>query len=260
MLQFELLTGLWWAPLAYFVVASHLTNVATSVYLHRCLSHQGVGISPMVAFAMRFWLWLTTGIVTREWVACHRKHHAHVDREGDPHSPALMGLPAILFGGWAYYRKAVRDSAMLQRYGKGTPDDWFEHHVFAKMSFAGVFLLLLINVSLFGWQGAGVWIAQVLLMPIQGGIVNGVGHAVGYRNYDTRDHSRNFLPFGLWLVGEELHNNHHADPRSARFTHRWFEVDVGWAYIRILAALGLATIRHRGPPTGRILRAGEAEI
>jgi stearoyl-CoA desaturase (delta-9 desaturase) len=239
-----------WAPVLYFIAASYLTNVATSLYLHRSLSHRSVEFSPLVAYPMRVWLWLTTGVVTKEWVACHRQHHAYVDREGDPHSPVLTSLPAILFAGWAYYRRAVRDQAMLERYGQGTPDDWLERHVFTKLSFLGVLVLLGVNFFLFGWWGLPTWIAQVILMPVQGGIVNGIGHALGYRNYDIKDRSHNFLPFGLWLVGEELHNNHHADPRSARFRRRWFEIDAGWIYIRMLAFVGVARVLHSNRKLG----------
>ena len=245
MFEIGLLNVAWWIPLGWFALSSHLTNVSTTIYLHRCMSHGGVKLSPAVSLPMRFWLWFTTGIHTKEWVACHRKHHAHVDREGDPHSPVLAGLLAILFGGWIYYRRAVRSDETLEKYSKGTPDDWFERQIFTKLRSLGIVLLLAVDCVALGWGwGIGVWIAQMLLMPIQAGIVNGIGHAWGYRNYEIKDNSRNFLPVGLALVGEELHNNHHADPRSAKFSARPFELDIGWVYIKLLAALGLAKVKY----------------
>jgi stearoyl-CoA desaturase (delta-9 desaturase) len=240
-----LLSTSWLWPLLTFAIAGHLTNVSTTIYLHRGMSHGGVTLHPLASLSMRVWLWLTTGIVTREWVACHRQHHAHVDREGDPHSPVLVGLRQIVFKGWAYYRRAVRNPEMLEKYSKGCPDDWIERSLFSRFSSLGLGLLLLIDVLLFGWMaGAILWGAQMVWMPILGGVVNGIGHAYGYRTFDIKDQSRNFLPIGLLIAGEELHNNHHSDPRSARFSRRWFEFDIGWMYIVLLARLGLARIRY----------------
>lgn len=237
----------WWAPIAFFLVASHLTNVSTTIFLHRSVTHHGVQLSALVAVPMRFWLWLTTGIVTKEWVAVHRKHHAYADREGDPHSPVLEGVLDILLGGWAFYRRSIKEPGLLEKYGKGTPDDWLERWVFARLSYIGVSLLLLLDVWLFGFVwGPGLWVAQVVWMPILGGVVNGIGHAWGYRNYDVKDASRNFFPAGLLLGGEELHNNHHADPHSARFRRKWFEFDVGWVYIKLMSWLRLARVVHAG--------------
>jgi stearoyl-CoA desaturase (Delta-9 desaturase) len=248
MVEIGFLNTAWWVPLAFLVVAGHLTNVSTTIYLHRAMTHGGVALHPLVSIPMRFWLWLTTGVVTREWVACHRKHHAYADREGDPHSPVLEGLHQILFNGWGHYRRAISDPAMLEKYGKGCPDDRLERMVFSRLSYTGVVILLLINVVLFGlvW-GPLVWFAQIIWMPILGGAVNGIGHAWGYRNYESKDHSRNFFPAGLLLGGEELHNNHHADPRSARFRRRWFELDIGWIYIKILSWLKLARVVYAAP-------------
>jgi stearoyl-CoA desaturase (delta-9 desaturase) len=235
----------WWAPVIFFVVSGHLTNIATTVFLHRCMTHRGVTLHALASYPMRAWLWLSTGIVTKEWVACHRRHHAYVDREGDPHSPVLEGLTSILFAGWVHYRRAIRNPELLEKYGKGTPDDWIERYVFTKVSSIGIIILLGIDIYLFGWAwGFGVWTAQVLWMPFLGGVVNGIGHAWGYRNFEIKDASRNIVPLGVVLAGEELHNNHHADPRSARFRRRWFELDVGWVYIRILASLGLAQVEY----------------
>ncbi len=237
----------WWIPVAFFFVSGHLTNLATTIYLHRCMTHASVTLHPLASIPMRFWLWLSTGAVTREWVACHRKHHAYPDREGDPHSPVLAGLGQIVFSGWQYYRRAGRDPEILKKYGKGCPNDWLERWIFSRFSYSGMFLLLVVDVVLFGpWWGLGIWVAQVIWMPFLGGVVNGIGHAYGYRNYKLKNHSRNFFPFGLLLGGEELHNNHHADPHSARFRRRWFEFDVGWIYIRIMSWFGLAKVLHSG--------------
>ncbi len=225
----------WWLPLAWVLVLGHLTNVCVTLFLHRSMTHEGVVFHPAVAHVMRFWLWLTTGMKTREWVAVHRKHHAYADREGDPHSPAVSGFWAIMLGGVFFYRKAIKDPQLLEKYGKGCPDDWMERHLYTAHPFAGLMLLLTIDFVLFGpvagllaWSGTAVWV------PIMGNIINGAGHALGYRNFDTRDHSHNLYPLGVWIVGEELHNNHHADPRSAKFKAHWWEFDIGWVYIRAL--------------------------
>jgi stearoyl-CoA desaturase (delta-9 desaturase) len=237
----------WWVPFAYFAVGAHLSNACTSIYLHRSITHRALELSPIVAFPMRLWLWLSTGVNTREWVACHRKHHAHADREEDPHSPVNSSVLAVLFGGWGQYRRAVADADMVQKYGKGVPADWWERNVFGKHTLPGLLLLLGLDLVLLGWAwGATVWAVQLFHMPLQGGIVNGIGHGWGYRNFDTKDHSTNLFPFGLWIAGEELHNNHHADPKAACFRKRWFEVDTGWVYVRVLENLGLATSVHRG--------------
>jgi stearoyl-CoA desaturase (delta-9 desaturase) len=245
MFEIGFLNVAWWAPVLYFAISGHLTNVSTTIFLHRAMTHRGVQLHGLASFPMRLWLWLSTGIVTREWVACHRRHHAFADKEGDPHSPVLEGLASIVFGGWMHYRKAIKDPELLEKYGKDTPDDWWERNVFAARSYTGVFILLTLNIWMFGWAwGAGVWFGQILWMPILGGLVNGVGHAWGYTNFSIKDSSKNFFPFGLLLGGEELHNNHHADPRSARFRRRWFEFDVGWVYITLFSWIGLAEVKH----------------
>jgi stearoyl-CoA desaturase (Delta-9 desaturase) len=251
MFEIGFLNVAWWAPIGFFFLSGHLTNVATTVYLHRAMTHRGVRLHGLVSFPMRLWLWLSTGTVTKEWVACHRRHHAYADREGDPHSPVLEGLSAIVFRGWAYYRHAVKDQTLIEQYGKHTPNDWIERNVFSRFSYFGVLILLIIDVVLFGWAwGIGLWIGQVVWMPFLGGLVNGVGHAWGYRNYFLKDSSRNFFPFGLLLGGEELHNNHHADPRSARFRRRWFEFDIGWVYIKLLSIVRLAKIEYAARSLG----------
>jgi stearoyl-CoA desaturase (delta-9 desaturase) len=232
-----------WIAIVWILLLGHVTNLCVTLYLHRSATHEGVVFHPIVRDAMRFWLWLTTGMITKEWVAVHRKHHAFADREGDPHSPAVEGVLEIVFGGVFFYRKATWDRAMVEKYGAGCPADWMERNVYQRVPFGGLSLLLLLDLFLFGVPaGLVVWVCSAVWMPVMGNIINGVGHAWGYRNFATRDRSRNIFPLGLMIVGEELHNNHHADPRSARFRARWFEFDIGWIYIRLLSALRLARV------------------
>jgi len=236
----------WWKPLLFIVVAGHLTNVCVTLYLHRAQTHRGVTFSKIVELPMRFWLWLSTSIVTKEWVACHRKHHAFADREGDPHSPVLEGLRNIILKGAFYYRNTVKIPEVLEKYGKGTTNDWIERVLLARRPWLGIVCMLGIDIWLFGfYAGPLVWAAQMLWIPFwAAGIINGVGHAVGYRNYDVKDESRNILPIAIWLGGEELHNNHHADPHSAKFKAKWYEFDIGWMYIRLMQLVGLAEVRY----------------
>lgn len=246
----------WWKPLVFLVVAGHITNVCVTLFLHRSQTHRAVTLHGLATIPMRLWLWLTTAIVTKEWVACHRKHHAFADREGDPHSPLLEGLRNILLKGAFYYRRAVRQPGVLEKYGRGTPNDFLERALLSRWNWVGVVLMLAADVYLFGlFVGGVVWGVQMVWIPFwAAGVINGVGHAIGYRNFDVKDESRNISPVAVWLGGEELHNNHHADPRSARFAARWFEFDIGWAYIRLLAFLGLARVVHarpRGTPVAR---------
>ncbi len=233
----------WWLPVLWVIAIGHISNICSTLYLHRSATHGGVVFHPIVEHAMRFWAWLTAGIVTKEWVAIHRKHHAFPDRPGDPHSPTVEGLMQIVFGGLYFYQRAARDTDLLEKYGKGTPDDWVEHNVYTKRRGLGIKLVLVLDMFLFGIiPGFIVWTCMVLWVPAMGNIINGIGHALGYRTFATRDHSRNIYPWGIWILGEELHNNHHADPRSARFKAHWWEVDIGWLYISLLKPLGLARV------------------
>ena len=244
MLEFGLLGAQpWWVPVLYVVILGHVTNLCVTLYLHRSATHEGVVFHPAVEHFMRFWLWLTTSVITREWVACHRKHHAFSDREGDPHSPVQEGLLEIVFGGVFFYHEACKDESMLEKYGKGCPQDWTENKLYSGRHWYGIAAMLLIDIALFGalW-GLFAWVCMAVWLPIFGNIINGVGHALGYRNFDTKDHSRNIIPLGVWIVGEELHNNHHADPRSASFRAKWYEFDIGWAYIKILSWFKLANV------------------
>jgi stearoyl-CoA desaturase (delta-9 desaturase) len=233
----------WWVPVLFIVIVGHITNLCVTLYLHRSATHEGVKFHPAVEHFMRAWLWLTTGMNTRQWVACHRKHHAFSDREGDPHSPVNEGLLEIVFGGVFFYREAVRDQEMIEKYGKGCPEDAVERRLYTPYPFLGVVGMLFVDIFLFGvgW-GLVAWSCMAVWIPIFGNVINGIGHAIGYRNFDTKDHSHNIIPIGIWIVGEELHNNHHADPRSAKFKAKWYEFDIGWAYIRLLSAFRLAKV------------------
>ena len=194
---------------------------------------------------MRFWLWLTTGMVTKEWVAIHRKHHQRTDVDGDPHSPHLEGIKNILFGGVLYYVKASKDKAMIQNFGVGTPDDWIEKNIYTKYSFLGVVLLLLIDMFFFGLIGLLIWLVQVAWIPFwAAGVINGIGHYWGYRNTETKDKSTNISPIGILIGGEELHNNHHAQPASAKLSMKWYEFDIGWMWLTVLQKLKLAKVRQ----------------
>jgi stearoyl-CoA desaturase (delta-9 desaturase) len=243
-----------WQIAGYTLLATHLSIVAVTVYLHRCQAHRALELHPAAAHLFRFWLWLSTGMVTREWVAVHRKHHAHCEKDGDPHSPQLFGIGQVLLQGAELYRREARIAATLLRYGKGTPDDWLERHVYARYTWQGVGLLLIAEVLMFGMAGVTVWGVQMLWIPMcAAGVINGLGHYTGYRNFDGPHAATNLAPLGILIGGEELHNNHHTFPASAKLSARWFELDIGWCYIRLLQALGLARVRAAvpRPPTGK---------
>jgi stearoyl-CoA desaturase (Delta-9 desaturase) len=228
----------------YTLIVTHITIISVTLYLHRSQTHRGVTFNPVVNHFFRFWLWLTTAMVTKQWVAIHRKHHQYSDVEGDPHSPKLFGIKNILFRGVYYYYVTAKDARMTLSYGKGTPEDWIEKNVYSKYNYAGVCLMLIINVVLFGWIGAVVWLIQMLWIPFwAAGVINGVGHWFGYRNGTTRDNSHNILPIGIWIGGEELHNNHHLDPANPKLSKKWFEFDAGWFYIKVLEKLKLAKLK-----------------
>ncbi len=222
------------------------TILCVTLYLHRSQSHRALDVHPALAHLMRAWLWLTTGTSTREFAAVHRKHHAHVDTAQDPHSPQVKGLRTVLLRGWSLYRAEARNAATLERYGHGTPDDWLEHRVYRGAPMAGLVFTGFVFVLLFGpLVGALSCLVQFLWIPTwAAGVINGVGHFWGYRNFASRDSSTNLAPWGLWIGGEELHNNHHAHPTSAKLSYHWWELDIGWGVIRVLQALRLATV-HR---------------
>ncbi len=244
--EFAFLASHWWQAVVFVIIAGHITNVCVTLFLHRNQTHRGVTFSKVAEIPMRIWLWLSTSIVTKEWVACHRKHHAFADREGDPHSPVIEGLREIILKGAFYYRRAVKQPGILEKYGKGTPNDWLERHVLGRLPWLGIIIMAGIDIYLFGFYvGPLVWAVQMLWIPFwAAGIVNGVGHALGYRNFNVKDESRNISPIAIWLGGEELHNNHHADPHSAKFKAKWYEFDIGWMYIRLLQMVGLAKVKY----------------
>ena len=228
----------------YTLVVTHITIACVTMFLHRSQAHRGVTFHPVVAHFMRFWLWLTTGMVTKQWVAIHRKHHQYSDLPGDPHTPHVYGIWRVLFGGALLYHSASKDIKMVEQYGVGTPDDWIEHNLYAKHSRLGIVLMLMINLVLFGVVGIVIWGIQLLWIPFwAAGVINGIAHWIGYRNGETRDQSRNISPFGIIVGGEELHNNHHLDPANPKLSRRWFEFDIGWLYIQLLTRSGLAKLR-----------------
>ena len=228
------------------LVMTHITIVCVTVYLHRHQTHRALDLHPVISHAMRFWLWLTTGMITREWVAVHRLHHHTCETPRDPHSPHVHGLWRVLLAGAWLYNNAAQDKTIVQQLGRGTPDDWIERNLYRPHHKLGFVVLLLIDLAEVGWWGNLIVGKQMIWIPLwAAGVINGVGHAVGYRVHDTPDHSRNIVPWGIVIGGEELHNGHHANPASARLSQRWWEFDVGYFYIRVLELLGLATNVNR---------------
>lgn len=225
------------------LVMTHITIACVTLYLHRSQAHRGVTFHPAIAHFMRFWLWLTTGMVTKQWVAIHRKHHRYSDKAGDPHSPHVFGLWRVLTQGALLYHAASKDKIMVDTYGAGTPADWMELHVYQPYSRLGIGILFVLNTLIFGWAGMVIWLVQMAWIPFwAAGVINGIGHYFGYTNGISRDSSRNIVPWGVVVGGEELHNNHHLDPASSKLSRRWFEFDIGWMYIVILRSAGLAKI------------------
>ena len=226
------------------LVMVQITIACVTLYLHRSQAHRSVEFHPVLAHAMRFWLFLTTGMITKQWVAIHRRHHQYSDQPGDPHSPHVFGIWNILLRGVYYYYVGAKDARMTVTYGKGTPDDWIERNIYTRHNYLGVVFMLAVDVLLFGWWGFLVWAIQMLWIPFwAAGVVNGIGHCFGYRNGTTRDQSRNVVPWDFWVGGELLHNNHHLDPGSAKLSRKWWEFDLGWMYICILKSVGLAKLR-----------------
>ena len=227
------------------LVLTHITIASVTLYLHRSQAHRSVTFHPAVSHFMRFWLWLTTGMVTRQWVAVHRKHHRYCEQPDDPHSPVHYGILHVLFRGALLYNEASKDKEMVSVYGSGTPDDWIERKLYTPHSRLGIGLCLVLNLAVFGWVGAIIWLIQMLWIPLwAAGVINGIGHWWGYRNGETRDQSRNIVPIGILIGGEELHNNHHLDAASPKLSRRWFEFDIGWFYIRLLQSLRLASVKN----------------
>ena len=237
-----------WQIVVYTLVMTHITIAAVTIYLHRCQAHRALELHGIPSHFFRFWLWLTTGMVTKEWAAIHRKHHAKCETEEDPHSPQTRGIKKVLLEGAELYRAESKNRETMDKYGHGTPNDWIERNLYSKYSWQGVALMLIINVLLFGGLGLTVWAVQMLWIPIMAaGVINGIGHYWGYRNYDCADASRNIFPLGILIGGEELHNNHHTFGTSAKLSSKWYEFDIGWMYIRILESIGLAKVRKVAP-------------
>ena len=229
----------------YTLVVTHITIICVTLFLHRGQAHRAIIFHPILSHFMRFWLWLTTGMVTKQWVAIHRKHHQRSDLEGDPHSPHVFGFWKVLFKGAFLYNDASKDKVMVDSYGVGTPDDWMERNVYTKHSRLGITLLLVINLLCFSWWGLLIWGIQMIWIPLwAAGVINGLGHWWGYRNGETKEHSRNIIPWGIVIGGEELHNNHHLSPASPKLSHKWFEFDIGWAWFKIFESLKLAKLKE----------------
>lgn len=237
-----------WEALGVALIFTHISIVSITIFLHRAQAHRALDVHPILSHFFRFWLWLNTGIVTREWVAIHRKHHAKCETEDDPHSPQIEGLKEVLWKGSELYRAEALNQETLEKYGRGVPDDWMERNVYTKYSFSGLILMLMINVLLFGPIGLTVWALQAGWSPFfAAGVINGVGHYFGYRNYETEDAATNISPWGIIIGGEELHNNHHAFPSSAKLSNKSWEFDIGWMYITIFSAVGLAKVKKVAP-------------
>jgi stearoyl-CoA desaturase (delta-9 desaturase) len=227
---------------------THVTIASVTIFLHRHQAHRGLTLHPAVSHFFRLWLWLTTGMVTREWVAIHRKHHARCETAEDPHSPQVYGIWRLIFGGVGLYRTEALREETIQAYGRGTPDDWIERHLYGRYRYVGVLTMLAIDLLLFGWAGLAIYAVQMIWIPFwAAGVINGVGHYWGYRNFETQDASRNIAPLGILIGGEEFHNNHHAYGSSAKFSSKWWELDIGWLYIRALELLGLASVKKVAP-------------
>jgi stearoyl-CoA desaturase (delta-9 desaturase) len=239
-----------WGYVGAAVLLTQVTIASVTIFLHRHQAHRALTLHPIASHFFRFWLWLTTGMVTREWAAIHRKHHAKCETEDDPHSPQQTSIANVLFGGVLLYRREALKRETIENYGHGTPDDWLEKHVYSAHRFTGIGIMLLVDLLLFGAVGLPIWLVQMAWIPFWGaGVINGVGHYWGYRNFETLDASRNIVPWGIFIGGEELHNNHHAYGVSARFSNKWWEIDIGWLYIRVLEMLGLAGVRRTAPKT-----------
>ena len=227
------------------LIATHITIICVTLYLHRGMAHRGIVFHPLLSHFMRLWLWLTTGMVTKEWMAVHRAHHRYSDQPGDPHSPVVFGNYNILLRGVRYYSMAVKGGLLAKTYAPDAPSDWVERKVYSELPWLGITLLLIINVLCFSLWGILIWLVQMAWIPFwAAGIINGAGHWLGYRNGNTEDNSRNICPWGIVIGGEELHNNHHLDPANVKLSRKWFEIDIGYIYLKMFEFLNLAKIRE----------------
>lgn len=249
---FGVLNLSFWGYVIATIVLTQATIAGVTIYLHRNQTHRALDLHPIISHFFRFWLWITTGMVTADWVAIHRKHHATSDMEGDPHSPMVYGIKKVFWQGAELYREARKDKEMIAKYSHGTPDDWIERKIYKPFSSKGIFLMLFADLILFGIPGVSIWAIQMLWIPLwAAGVVNGVGHYWGYRNFECSDTSTNVFPWGFWIGGEELHNNHHTFASSAKFSVKWWEFDIGWMYIRILSFFRLAKVKKLPPKLAR---------
>lgn len=238
----------WWAYILVVLALTHITIVSVTIFLHRHQAHRALDLHPIVSHFFRFWLWLTTAQVTKEWAAIHRKHHAKCETDEDPHSPQIFGIKKVFWEGWELYRAEAANPETMQKYGHGTPDDWLERNLYTRYASWGPTLMAVIDLLLFGTNGIWIWAVQMLWIPVTAaGIINGFGHYWGYRNFETEDASTNLMPWGILIGGEELHNNHHTFGTSAKLSYKWFEFDIGWFYIRTMEILGLANVRKVAP-------------
>lgn len=243
----------WWGYIVTALVLTQITILSVTIFLHRCQAHRALELHPIISHFFRLWLWLTTGMVTKEWTAIHRKHHAKVETPEDPHSPQVQGIWRVLWQGTELYRKESWNKTTLERYGQGTPDDWLEQHLYQPYCKLGILLMLGIDLALFGPLGLTIWAVQMMWIPFfAAGVINGIGHYLGYRNFECQDASRNIIPIAFFIGGEELHNNHHTFATSAKFSVKWWELDLGWMVIRTLQLLGLANPK-RTPPKASIV-------
>jgi len=238
----------WWGVVAYTLICTHITILGVTIFLHRHQAHRALELHPSISHFFRAWLWLTTGMVTREWAAIHRKHHAKCETPDDPHSPIMLGLSKVLLEGAELYRAESKNAETIERYGKGTPEDWIERNLYSKYSARGIFFTLFLNTLLLGVPGIIVWAIQMAWIPLfAAGVINGIGHYIGYRNFECPDAATNVSPIGILIGGEEFHNNHHTFPTSAKLSYKWYEFDVGWMYIKTFSLLGLAKVKRLPP-------------
>lgn len=238
----------WWGYVLVALALTHVTIAAVTIYLHRCQAHRALDLHPAVSHFFRFWLWLTTGMITKEWAAIHRKHHARCETADDPHSPQVRGIGKVLLEGAELYRTETKNQQTMDKFGSGTPDDWLERHLYSRHNSFGIGLMAVIDIILFGPIGLTIWAIQMAWIPVTAaGIINGLGHYWGYRNFEADDASTNVSLWGVLIGGEELHNNHHAYPSSAKLSSKWYEFDIGWLYIRIMQLLGLAKVKKVAP-------------
>ena len=238
----------WWGYILLTLIMTHVTIAAVTIYLHRCQAHRALDLHPVASHFFRFWLWMTTGMQTKHWAAVHRKHHARCETVDDPHSPQVLGLGKVLREGAELFRMEASNQETLDKYGSGTPDDWLERNLYSKHHSLGIGLMFVVDVLLFGPVGITIWAVQMAWIPVTAaGIINGIGHFWGYRNFAAADASRNIMPWGILIGGEELHNNHHSYASSARLSNKWYEFDIGWMYIRVMQFFNLAKVKKIAP-------------